>query len=146
MKSIHRLSVLGCGALLALASLPLLADDAVLISAPSAIRIGTVALEPGSYLLRAPSSIPTRNVVVVSSPDETKVYGYVLAIHESGWRMSSPVDRMVVDDSGALRTWVVGWKDAAYSFTATPVPPALMSRAARAVKTTEPPLMVSAVR
>ena len=125
------LAVLGCGTLLAVAAPAAIADDTVVIAAHQGIRIGALALEPGSYLLRAPSGIPTRNVVVVTSPDGMKFYGFVLATHESGRHMASATDRVVVSekDSRTVRAWVVAWKDTGYTFSPAPVPPALAARA-----------------
>lgn len=125
------LAVLGCGALLAVAAPAAITDDAVVITAYQGIRIGALALEPGSYLLRAPSGIPTRNVVVVTSPDGMKFYGFVLATHESGHHMISTTDKVVVSekDSRTVQAWVVAWKDTGYTFSSAPVPPALAARA-----------------
>ena len=93
------LAVLACGALLALALAPAVqADDAVVITAHQGIRIGGLSLEPGSYLLRAPSSVPTRNVVTVTSPDGETFYGFVLVIHESGNHVSSPTTRVILNE------------------------------------------------
>ena len=126
------LAVLGCGALLTVASAPaLLAQDSVVISASQGIRVGGLALEPGSYLLRAPWWIPTRNVVTVTSPDGKTFYGAVLVIHESGFHMDSPTDKVLVNeqDGRTLQSWVVAWKHTGYTFTSAPVPPALVARA-----------------
>jgi len=131
-STVTRLAVLSCVALLALAVAPaVLADDAVVITAYQGIRIGGLSLEPGSYLLRAPWSVPTRNVVTVTSPDGEKFYGFVLVIHESGNHVSSPTTRVVVNeqDGRTLQSWVVAWKDTGYTFTSAPVPPALVARA-----------------
>ena len=137
MRSVvTRLAVLGFGALLAVATAPaILADDAVVITAHQGIRIGTLALDPGSYLLLSSSSIPTRNVVVVTSPDRKEVHGFVLAIHESGSHLASAADKVILGgkDGRTVRTWVVAWKDTGYTFSSAPLPPALAARARAAL-------------
>jgi hypothetical protein len=130
-SAVNWLGVLGCGALLAFAAPAAPADDAVVVTAHQRIRIGSLALEPGSYLLRAPSGIPTRNVVVVTSPDGMKFYGFVLATHESGHHMTNTTDKVVVSekDNRTVQAWVVAWKDTGYTFSSAPVPPALAASA-----------------
>ncbi len=125
------LVLLACGALLATAAGPLLADDSIVVTAAHPIRIGALALEPGSYVLRSDSSMGTRNVLSVTSADGRTFFGFVLANYDCAPYLRSTTDKVVYDekDGQTVRMWIVGWREVGYFFTPAPVPPALAARA-----------------
>ena len=123
------LASLACAALLAIVA-PALADDVVAVTADQPTRIGSLVLEPGSYLLHSDSSMGTRNVLMVTSLDEKKFVGYVFANFDCCRELKAPVDRLELDEAGVrtLRSWTVAWRGAAYYFSPSPVSPAMAAR------------------
>ncbi len=119
------------GALLGFAAPSLADDDLVGLKVGHPVRIGNLTLQPGDYLLRAEASQINHSLVRVTSLDETKFYGYVLAHMDCSWKMRSNVDKFVFDPSNdqVLQTWVVRWKEAGYTFSPAPVSAEMTARA-----------------
>ena len=119
------------GALLVSAAPAARADDVAVVTASQQIRVGSLVLGPGAYLLRSDSSMGTRNVILVSSLDEKTFHGLVLANHDCSPSLVGPEDRLVFDeaDGRTLRTWIVGWRGVGYFLSPAPVSPALAARA-----------------
>ena len=124
------LAVLACAAFLAIAGAPALADDVLVFRASHQIQIGSLVLEPGSYLIRSDSSMETRNVLTVWSANGKKFFGFVLALYPSSSRLKSPTDQLVFDgaDGRTLREWIVASRGSGYIFSPVKVSPALATR------------------
>ncbi len=123
------LSLVVFGALVAIPGVPALADDVVVFDAAQQVQIGSLLLEPGTYLIRSSSSMENRNVLTVWSRDEDKFFGYVLANY-SPWSERIPDHRVVYDEKGGrvIKAWKVAWKGTTYVFSSAPVSTALASR------------------
>jgi len=117
------------GALVAVVAVPAFADDVVAFDAAQQVRIGSLVLEPGTYVIRSSSSKENRNVLTVWSRDEEKFFGHVLANY-SFWSERIPEDQIVYDEKGdrIIRAWKVAWKGSTYTFSSAPVSTALASR------------------
>ncbi|MFI5181993.1 MAG: hypothetical protein ACHQPI_11415 [Thermoanaerobaculia bacterium] len=124
------LAIAACAALLAITGAPALADDVVVFDATQQVRIGSLVLEPGTYLIRSSFSMENRNVLTVWSRDEEKFFGYVLATYASSSKPKSPTDQLVFDgaDGRTIREWIVAWKGSGYAFSPAKVSPALAAR------------------
>ncbi|HQR45630.1 MAG TPA: hypothetical protein PLB02_04155 [Thermoanaerobaculia bacterium] len=123
------LSLLAFGALLAILGAPAVADDVLVFDVTTPVQIGSLVLEPGTYLIRSGFSRENRNVLTVWSRDEEKFFGYVLANYSS-WRERIPEDQLDFDgkDGRVIKAWTVAWKGHTYSFSSAPVSTALASR------------------
>ncbi len=126
-----RRSLLLLGAILALAAAatPALADDVVALDVAQQVRIGSLVLEPGTYLIRSRSSAENRNVLTVWSRNEEKFFGYVLANYATSMP-TIPEDEFVFDgkDGRVVRAWKVAWKGTVYHFRPALEPTALAGR------------------
>ncbi len=124
------LLILACAAFVALVGAPALADDVVIFDVSNQVRIGSLVLEPGTYLIRSSSARQDRNVLAVWSPDEDTFYGFVLANYASFSKKSAPEHQLVFDgnDSHVIKAWTVAWRGSTYFFSAAPVSTAPASR------------------
>ncbi len=123
MRSLRsRLILIACGALLAAVGVPALADDVVVFDVSQQARIGSLVLDPGSYVIRSDTTQTTRSVVTVWNAAETSFIGFVLATC-SPMEGPIPADVLVYGDDGrTITAWNVARKGTTYTFSAAPPP------------------------
>lgn len=123
------LSLVVFGVFVAIVGVPALADDVVVFDAAQQVRIGSLVLPPGTYVIRSSFSMENRNVLTVWSRDEEKFFGYVLANYSTRSERI-PEHQVVYDEKGGriIKAWKVAWKGTTYIFSSAPVSTALASR------------------